>query len=394
MLLPLGTDRPLTRPTLVTFVLIGSNLLIHLVRALLLRFNPEQAHALEDLLLLNPAPGELRWWGFFSYQFLHADLLHLGGNMLFLYVFGPAVEDRFRRWGYLLFYLVGGAAAGLAHIVFEPAAIGPLGEMVIPPVAGASGSIACVTGAYLVLFPHAGVRVLLFFFVIGVYTFPAWVMIVAAVAKDIWSSATSSGTSNIAFAAHLGGYVYGAAIAFILLAFKVIPRETYDLFSIGRQAHRRRQFKELTSSGASPWLAAAAKVKADAASTEPEPVTAKRGEIARALSGSDRDRAAALYLEVLELRPSTVLSRNNQYDVANHLFACQKYTAAASAYELFVARYPTDREAAQVRLMLALINARYLNDPVRAKTLLAEVRSSSPDESQSRLAADLERELG
>lgn len=400
MVLPLSTDRPLARPTLVTYALIACCVVVHLVKYALARSNQPLHDTMIDALVLNPAPGQLRWYAFFTYQFLHADFMHLLGNMLFLFVFGPAVEDRLRRWGFLLFYLVGGAFAGLAHMMLEPAVTDELGQSIVPPVMGASGAIACVTGAYLALFPLASIRVFVFFVVVGVYHFPAWMMIVAAVAKDLWSSASSArgGGEHIAFAAHLGGYVYGCVIAMLLLACKVLPREPYDLFSMGRQAHRRRVFKELASGGKTPWLAdAPAKSKvAAAAATDPrvERAASLRADIARAISAGDHNRAAETYITLLDLLPDSALARDNQIVVANHLFALRRHAAAAAAYELFIKRYPSDREASQVRLMLALVNARYLNDPVRAKSLLAELNSQTCDDAQRRLAQELSAELG
>lgn len=399
MIIPISTDRPLKRPTMVTFGLLAACAAVHLASALVHRFNPALHDTLFGPLVLNPNPGSIRWWAFFTYQFLHADFMHLLGNMLFLFVFGPAVEDRLGRWGYLAFYLVGGAAAGLAHTVFErPVQVG-MASTLIPPVVGASGSIACVTGAYLVLFPLATIRVLVFFIIIGIYHFPAWVMIALAIAKDLWSSAggwLGGGESRVAFAAHLGGYAYGAAIAFLLLALKMIPREPYDLFSMSRQAHRRRVFKELTSSGKSAWLSdAPTKLKTQpGGGADAERASAQRARIASELSSGNRDGAALAYLELLSIQPDAALSRNNHLDVANHLVTLRKHADAAAAYEAFIVRYPRDREATHVRLMLALISARYLNDPVRAKNLLGELRTAPCDDAQRRIADELARELG
>ena len=101
-------------------------------------------------------PTGRRWWTLLTSIFMHADLLHLAGNMLFLWVFGPTVEDKFGRVWYTLFYLTAGLASGGSHLLFSDA-----------PALGASGAIAGVTGAFLVLFPWTHIRVLSFFFIIG-----------------------------------------------------------------------------------------------------------------------------------------------------------------------------------------------------------------------------------
>ncbi|MFM9958997.1 MAG: rhomboid family intramembrane serine protease [Phycisphaerales bacterium] len=415
MIIPLSTDRPLARPTLVTYGLMAVCIGVHLARVLLTRSNPEAAQWLMDFGVLEgghravgpeaSTVSAVRWWEFFTYQFLHGGLMHLLGNMLFLFVFGPAVEDRLRRWGFLAFYLIGGASAGMVHRVFVGEVLTEVDGVVVtgvPGVIGASGSIACVTGAYLVLFPLASIRVLFFFFVIGIYHLPAWLMIVAAIVKDLWSSAwTGTGGAGVAFEAHLGGYVFGAAVAFALLAIKVLPRETYDLFSMGKQAHRRRVFKELASGKNSPWLADAAKsgpaAKASRAHADEEQarqLAEKRGEIVKLLSSGQGAEAADRYAQLLEAAPGSVMPRAAQSELASQFYRAGRHALAAQAFELFLKRYPSDREASETRLMLAAINARYLNDPVRAKTLIAEAKAAGLVPERAAFADELSRDLG
>lgn len=422
MLIPLKTDRPLTRPTLVTYALIAACVGVHLASATLSRTNPGAAEWLLNFGVLEGAraastpsgltPSTIHWWEFFTYQFLHGDLLHLLGNMVFLFVFGPAVEDRLRRWGFLFFYLLGGAFAGFVHLMFAREGLTEVGgEIVpgIPGVIGASGAIACVTGAYLVLFPLASIRVLVFFFIIGVYHIPAWIMIVFAIVKDVWSSAWASGnglSAGVAFEAHLGGYFFGAVIAFLLLAFKLLPRETYDLFSMGKQAHRRRVFKELSRGKSSPWLADAARAAPSGkAAAKPARTSAadedaarqlaeRRAEISRLLSSGDAPTAADRYAALLESAPESVLPRGQQSELAAQFHRTGRHALAAQAFELFLKRYPSDREAAETRLMLAAINARYLNDPLRAKALIAEARAAGLSADRAAFADELTRDLG
>src|SRR5690606_10854959 len=123
------------------------------------------------------------------------DWLHVLGNMLILWVFGTSVEDRLTRWWFLAFYLVGGAAAGAAHALLESS-----------PALGASGAVAAVTGAAIVLFPRSNVKCIVFFFIIGIFNIPAWIFIAFAIAKDIFFAGLGGG--NVAYFAHLGGYAY------------------------------------------------------------------------------------------------------------------------------------------------------------------------------------------
>src|SRR5688572_826384 len=99
------------------------------------------------------------WVTVFTSMFMHGSLLHIGGNMLFLWVFGNNVEDAFGRVGYAVFYLVGGIVATMTHVVLDVDSTVPL--------VGASGAIAAVMGAYAVLYPGARVWTLVFFFVLS-----------------------------------------------------------------------------------------------------------------------------------------------------------------------------------------------------------------------------------
>lgn len=146
--------------------------------------------------------------------FLHGGWLHLGGNMLFLWIFGDNVENAFGHLKYLLFYLVCGVGATLAQIAIDPTST-------IPTV-GASGAIAGVMGAYLIMFPGATVRtiVFIFFFVTIVYL-PAVVVIGLWFLTQLFSGLTSLGAptqqgGGVAFFAHIGGLIVGALLALIL----------------------------------------------------------------------------------------------------------------------------------------------------------------------------------
>ena len=132
-------------------------------------------------------------------MFMHASLLHIGGNMLFLWIFGNNIEDKLGPLLYLLFYLAGGVVAALAQMALDPTSTVPL--------LGASGAVAAVMGAYLVWFPRAPILALLFVFPIDV---PAWLLL------GFWfiSQFGISENSGIAWMAHVGGFVFGVIVAF------------------------------------------------------------------------------------------------------------------------------------------------------------------------------------
>ncbi len=145
--------------------------------------------------------------------FLHGGVFHLAGNMLFLFIFGPAVEMRFGHRHYLYFYLGAGVAAGLAMVFMDPAAQ--------IPVIGASGAIAAVLGAYFILYPRARIlTVLPFFFIFELVEIPALVYLLLWFAWQLISALQShafqSMAGGVAWWAHVGGFLFGLAAAPLL----------------------------------------------------------------------------------------------------------------------------------------------------------------------------------
>jgi len=144
----------------------------------------------------------------FSAMFLHGGWLHLAGNMLFLWIFGDNVEDAMGHLRYLLFYLLVGALAGLTH--------GFIDINDLTPAIGASGAIAGVMGAYIVLFPRAWVAAI--FFIIIPIPMPAWVLIGFWFLQQLFIGFSSlgvdvvGGSGGVAYFAHIGGFVAGAVL--------------------------------------------------------------------------------------------------------------------------------------------------------------------------------------
>ncbi|HOE96002.1 MAG TPA: rhomboid family intramembrane serine protease [Candidatus Sumerlaeota bacterium] len=153
-------------------------------------------------------------WTFLTSIFLHGGLLHFLGNMWFLFIFGDNVEDRLGHARYLLFYLACGVLAGLAHFSFQM-------ESIVPTI-GASGAIAGVMGAYLVLYPHARVLAIVPVFVL-LYT----VVVPAPIFLGVWfliqlvQGAIGLGSlemEGVAWWAHIGGFAAGIAAVIVLKA--------------------------------------------------------------------------------------------------------------------------------------------------------------------------------
>ncbi|MDJ0976784.1 MAG: rhomboid family intramembrane serine protease [Planctomycetota bacterium] len=165
--------------------------------------------------------GEIvREWGFvpasptittyFTSMFMHGDFMHLAGNMLWLWIFGDNVEARLGHVGYLCFYLAAGFAAVLLFQVLSPGSLIPL--------VGASGAIFGVTGFYFLAFPYNSVRVLFFFFFILFYDLRArWVLGFYFVVDLFNMLIRQSGGGGVAYAAHVGGFLFGLGMASMLL---------------------------------------------------------------------------------------------------------------------------------------------------------------------------------
>ncbi len=148
-------------------------------------------------------------------QFLHGDLLHIAGNLLFLWIFGNNIEERFGRLRFLGFYLAGGIVAGLTQVAIAP-------DSTIPTI-GASGAIAATLGAYLVLFPRARVTSLVFLvFFYQLIDVPAIIVLafwfVLQLVDGFASLGPSDATGGVAFFAHIGGFVFGALVALLVRA--------------------------------------------------------------------------------------------------------------------------------------------------------------------------------
>jgi membrane associated rhomboid family serine protease len=156
--------------------------------------------------------GDKSWWGsVFVAMFLHGSWLHIGGNMLYLWIFGNNVEDRLGFFGYAIFYLMGGLAAAGLQVLFDPSST-------IPNL-GASGAIAAILGAYAVMFPRARVYTLVIFVFITAVELPAVLVLGAWFILQLFSGAVGEFGEQVgggvAYWAHVGGFVFGMVAAWL-----------------------------------------------------------------------------------------------------------------------------------------------------------------------------------
>jgi membrane associated rhomboid family serine protease len=206
MLVPLtdASRRPTSFP-LVTAVIIGVNALVFILEL-------AGGDAFVERWSVIPADivAGRHWITILTGMFMHAGWSHIIGNMVFLWAFGPEVEELMGRRRYLVFYLLGGVAAACAQLIASPAST--------VPNLGASGAIAAVMGAFLVTYPHDQIRSLLVILVFVRVTYiPAalligvWGLLQLLSLGAVVQQPTTSG--GVAYAAHVGGFIFGAVTA-------------------------------------------------------------------------------------------------------------------------------------------------------------------------------------
>lgn len=378
MLIPLGTNRPLTRKTRIVPILIGMNLAVFVLQIILQSQDPRLA---EQLLDFGHIWGrDLTPWSPITSAFLHGSFMHVAGNMLALYVFGPPVEDRFGRLGFTIFYLAGAVGSGLVHAAVST-----------HPAIGASGAIAAVTGAFLVLFPNCRIRILWLLIIIQILMAPAWWLIGLWIVIDLFSQTfqVQNGTAN---AAHLGGYAFGISVALILLWTNILPREpSYDLFSILKHKQRKRAFQSATRSGTPLPIKSAKHKKPEKEDPKTAEIAHRRAQISERLGEGNIEDAAARYLAMVEYYAAdenapTTMHRDAQYQIANHLYSSGQRQEALGAYQALIKDYPNDPEREVICILRARINAQDLNNPQTARSILTTLIEQSSDDDIKSLA--------
>jgi len=203
-MIPLGdVSRRLTSTPIVTIALIAINAVAFVVEIV-------KGDAFVERWSVTPAnvAGSHDLATIVTAMFLHASWLHILGNMVFLYAFGPEVEDAMGPLRYAIFYLVGGVAAFLTQTAFDPSST--------VPTLGASGAIAAVMGAFLVTYPRDRIRTLIFLWVFFTVTYVS-----AALLVGLWfliqlfdaGSIANTQTGGVAYLAHVGGFIFGAVFA-------------------------------------------------------------------------------------------------------------------------------------------------------------------------------------
>lgn len=223
-LIPIGdVDRPQQRFHAVVWLLLLTNIAVFIYQftlseSELIRFVYQYGAIAYELTRFEDIPPEINypiWITPFTSMFMHGGLLHIASNMLYLWIFGDNIEDAFGHIPFLLFYFVCGLAAVATQVIVDPSSQ--------TPVVGASGAIAGILGAYLVLFPRGRVRVVAFLgFIPFFLRLPALIVIGLWIFIQLISgyvsllpSAASEAAGGVAYFAHIGGFVAGVVITWV-----------------------------------------------------------------------------------------------------------------------------------------------------------------------------------
>lgn len=376
LILPIRTSIRPWRTPYANYFLIAANIIFFLLTGV-----AESTRPWVQQFMLTPERPFV--WQFVTYAFLHHNLMHIIGNMFFLYLFGNNVNDKLGNVGYLCFYLAGAAFSGIGHALMSS-----------NPVLGASGAVAAVTGAYLVLFPQTLITVFYWLFIfINTVEIPALYFI--GFKLIFWDNVAERSIANVAYGAHLSGYAFGILAILGMLAAGLIDSSRLDLWSMVKQWNRRRQYRDSVSSGYDPFAGRQTKKikvkevkKTSAQKQAEEKIKQLRSDIAKRISQRNLSAAAEGYLELMNLDKDQILPRQYLLDIANQLNSSGRPTESAQAYEQFLAHYANYEYAEQVELMLGILYSRYLGRSDLATKYLNSAAKKLTEPGQLKMCQD------
>lgn len=399
LLLPIRTSISPRRTPYANYALIIANVVIFLLSYSFGRLYPYLIEGQVSHLAIRPwavdwmlVPKYWRYWQFLSYAFLHGSVVHILGNMFFLYLFGNNINDKLGHLGYVLFYMTGAVFSGAGHTLLNLSSAAP--------TLGASGAVAAVTGAYLVLFPQTLITVFYWFFFIGTVQVPALYFI--GFKMILFDNVLVGMAPGVAYDAHLAGYAHGILVTLFLLATRLISGSGFDLWMMIRQWNRRRQYRDTVAGGYDPFASGQGRKRVETQEVRQSPADLQRQArvdqirhaIGQRITQRNLPAAADLYIELMQVDPQQVLPRQYLLDVANQLASDRRATEAARAYEQFLTHYGNYEHAEQVELMLGILYSRYLHDPEQAVKHLQKAAERLSDPSQVKMCRDELARLG
>ncbi len=377
--IPIGDENPTSRRPFVNYALIGANGLVFLW------FNVVRGSGFFEL-----SPADIQDWGllpghptpltFLSSMFLHAGPWHLLANMWFLHIFGDNVEDKLGGGKYLLLYLGWGALAGGAFLLFG----GPLGRMAIAapdmvrrwnetPLVGASGAISGVMGAYLVFFPRARIKMIVWLFILILpFTLPALLVIGLYFIQDLVLGITL-GTRMVggtAYTAHTGGMVAGILAALLLkpLLRRGVPETEWDRDT--GFARRDPGLPPVTipdGAGGSVQVAV------------PSNLPDLRDRIVGAVLDGRMDLALELHRRWAADPRSWTLPPAVALEIAHEMLRRGRVEEAEAGYRKYLEGHPPGPDAAEAKFRLGLIRARAAGDREQAREWLRQAAAEHPN---------------
>jgi len=393
MLFPLGDDNPVRRVPVMTWLLIGMNV------AVFVAFNLKM-----DETQLQQWTGT---WGYdvdrpfgrelFTSMFMHGGWAHILGNMWVLWIVGDNVEDKVGKFGYLVLYLLGGCAAALTFAAIalaggaDPRAMSLYGRDLVPLV-GASGAIAAIMGVYLVFFPEARIRMLVWwlFFVRIVPVRAKW-FIGLTLAIDLLMSVAANGASSggVATMAHVGGGVFGIVVALTIKPMVGGGGEG-DAWDVHTGFARRMR------AGAEPWQEK--RVPGGARMAPEEHDEFALADVERSITqlvrgGRVRD-AIDVYPAYVAMAREQPLPDDVQIEIAHELYRQWLPKEAIPAYMRYLDTHPDGDHVAEAKFRLGVLYARGLSRRDDAARWLREPVREHHDPQIRAAAAQMLAQLG
>jgi membrane associated rhomboid family serine protease len=397
MLIPISDDNPRYSTPIVNYLLIGLNTVIFLFTiSSSLDIRPDVL----DAYGMKPATYLQEPLTLLTSMFLHANIFHIAGNMLFLWIVGDNVEDALGHAWYLVAYLLGGIAADLLYVAFSTPA------MAQTPAIGASGAISAMMGFYVVVFPQIRVRILFFLTWWFVRTFWARAFWVIggwfAMQLLYWGLTAGQMGGGVAYGAHVGGFVFGAGLAVVLRMFlpKIDPHRRHG---VERPVAPARLGFGGPQRGVRAGVAPMSDVDIAFRSprnrgyayappaTEPEVELVGSAEnmertIEQRLLSGQAAGAARVWNGYLRAYPNRPMDAMLQLNLVQALERVQDHATAAACLEHFLVTRAQDVNAPEAALALGMIYARHLGNAARARLMLGAAAAQHPVPDRAALA--------
>lgn len=392
MLLPYASDRPPRNPPLAVVTLVLLNFVVIGMIGVVIYARGDSLPVLW-YANLGLIPSSIRWYSLVTYAFLHQDIFHLSGNMLFLWVFGGSVEDalKWKRFLALFFgavIITGVLQAGITYLL-------PGSDRSLP-IVGASGAVSAIVGVFAVRFYRSRIRFIGLPFQVPAILLLAFVLLIE-MGATLWQLAHREGGTSVAHWAHIGGFILGMAFAQATRLFSAGQQE-YLASDAAMEMQRgslfaavRRWEAVLRAQPDNPEAEVElAKAWALAGDRE-QSLTFYRKAIARSLKSGDKSLATTRYEEMRGFHAGASLSPTEQFAIGNALEEQNKLPEAIQAFETLVSHDPDRSEAEMARLRIGVLYLNRLNEPQQAIRVLQSFLEFYPRSEWRSYAEDLLR---